>query len=810
MDKVHKECITVMKRVLKAAIWGFSILILLGIGVGGYFWYLWSSNLPYVGEVREYRPPVITRVFSERGEVIGRFWEEKRTVVSLDRIPDHLVQAFVAAEDSRFFDHEGVDFRSIFRAFIKNLTAGRIEQGGSTITQQVTKSLLLKNVEKTYRRKVREAILAVQLDKMFSKDHILFLYLNQIYLGQGAYGVAAAAGTYFNKEVQDLNLAESALLAGLPQSPAKYSPVSHFGRARFRQKYVLKRMAEEGYIDDQAYAKALNTPLEIETSEKNTFEKAPYFTEHVRRYLLKKYGRDLLYRGGLQVHTTLDLHKQTMARAALAKGLAELDKREGYRGPVKHVEGQALVDFQKEAAEKWKADPPTPGRVVQGVVMGVDDKQKTVWVQLGAHMGRLSLQAMNWARKPNHKVPSYAAKVKAPSAVLEKGDVIQVRILKPYDGDSVPPHAEEKGAGADRTRVLWDVALEQTPVVQGAIVCMEPDTGEVKAMVGGQDFDKSQFNRVIQSRRQPGSAFKPIIYAAALDQGMNAADIILDSPFISDRKPGGEAWKPKNYKEKFYGPTLLRTGLVKSRNVITVKILRRIGIDYAIDYARNLGITSELVPDLSLALGSSGVSLMELTRAYSVFGNGGMLVEPIFVQKVVDRSGQVVEEKQPSTQRVISPETAFVMTDLMKAVIQEGTGWRIKALRRPAAGKTGTTNNLRDAWFMGYVPGLATGVWVGYDEPREMGKGETGSRAASPIWLYFMSEVLEGMPVLDFQVPQGVVFAKIDAKSGLLAGSHSQKTVLQSFIKGTEPKKYARKPSAPEAGEFSQFDMDSY
>ena len=799
-----------MKRVLKIAIWGFSILTLLGLGAGAYLWYVWSSNLPYVGAVKEYRPPVITKVFSEQGEVIGRFWEEKREVVSLDQVPDHLVDAFVAAEDSRFFDHEGVDFRSIFRAFLKNLTAGRIQQGGSTITQQVTKSLLLKNVEKTYRRKVREAILSVQLDRMFPKEHILFLYLNQIYLGQGAYGVAAAAETYFNKEIQELNLAESALLAGLPQAPAKYSPVAHFNRARSRQKYVLNRMVEEGYIDDETYEAALNAPLEIKTREKNTFERAPYFTEHVRRYLLEKYGRDLLYRGGLQVYTTLDLKKQKMARAALLKGLAELDKREGYRGPIQHVEGRALIDFQKKAAESLIAEPPGPGEVVQAVVMKVDDNQNTVWVQLGTQMGRLLLERMEWARKPNHKVPYYAAKVKRPSQVLEKGDVIQVRILKPYEGDSVFGHAEEKGTETGPAPVLWEVALEQTPVVQGAIVCMEPDTGAVKAMVGGRDFDKSQFNRVIQSRRQPGSAFKPIIYAAALDQGMNAAQIILDSPFISDRKPGGEAWKPKNYKEKFYGPTLLRTGLVKSRNVITVKILRRIGIDYAIEYARNLGITSELTPDLSLALGSSGVSLMELTRAYSVFANGGMLVEPIFVRKVVDRSGQVVEENQPRVQQVISPETAFVMTDIMNAVIQEGTGWRIKALNRPAAGKTGTTNELRDAWFMGYVPGLTTGVWVGYDEPREMGKGETGSRAASPIWLYFMSEVLEGTPVLDFEVPQGVVFAKIDAKSGLLAGPHSEKTVLQSFKKGTEPKTYAHKPSAPKAGQFSQFDMDSY
>jgi penicillin-binding protein 1A len=418
---------------------------------------------------------------------------------------------------------------------------------------------------------------------------------------------------------------------------------------------------------------------------------------------------------------------------------------------------------------------------------------------------------MKWARRPNHKVPYYAAKVSVPSSVLKRGDVVRVRLLQPLGAQQ--KNVKEKGnedPSKKEAGVQWDVALEQAPTVQGAILCMDPETGAVKAMVGGRSFDKSQFNRAIQSRRQPGSAFKPIIYAAALDRGVSPVEIILDSPYISDRKPGGEAWKPRNYKQKFYGPTLLRTGLIKSRNVITVKLLKRIGVDYAIDYARKLGITSELAPDLSLALGSSGLSLMELTRAYSVFADGGVLVKPVFVTKVLDRDGHVVEENQPQGKQVISPETAFVLTDLMEAVIKEGTGWRIRALKRPAAGKTGTTNDLRDAWFMGYVPGLVTGVWVGYDEPREMGKGETGSRAASPIWLNFMSEALKGTPVLDFQVPKGVVFAKIDAKNGLLAGPHSKKTVFQSFKQGTAPDKHSPEPSAPKAGEFSQFDMDSY
>lgn len=777
----------------------------MGLCAGAYFWYLWSSNLPYIGSVKEYRPPVITEIFSSDGEVIGRLWEEKRIILPLDQMPKQLIQAFVAAEDSRFFEHEGIDIKSIFRAFIKNLTTGKIKQGGSTITQQVTKSLLLKNVERTYRRKVREAILSLQLEKEFSKEYILFLYLNQIYLGQGAYGVEAAARTYFNKQAKDLNLAESALLAGLPQAPARYSPVSHLDRARARQKYVLERMLEEGFITRNEMEAALKTDLHIGAGEENFFERAPYFTEHVRRYLLKKYGKDLLYRGGLKVYTTLNLKMQDLARRALLKGLSDLDKREGYRGPVKHLKADEIADFMRAASKRFKADPPEEGSVVQGLVVKVSDRNKGVRVQIGDEIGLLPLKNMRWARRPNRKVAYYAARIRKPSQALRVGDVILVRILKRYDR----PKTVSGRKGSRAEAFTWELALEQRPQVQGALLCMDPETGEIRAMVGGRDFRKSQFNRAVQARRQPGSAFKPIIYSAALDRGMTPATIIMDTPYISKRNREGEAWKPKNYKEKFYGPTLLRTGLAKSRNVITVKILKKIGIDYVIEYAGNMGIESPLAPDLSLALGSSGLSLMELTRAYAVFANGGRLVKPICVRRILDRNGQVIEENQTQAVRVISSETAFLMTDLLKAVVAEGTGWRIRALKRPAAGKTGTTNDLKDAWFIGYTPDLVTGVWVGYDDAREMGKGETGSRAASPIWLQFMREALKGRPVKDFRAPDGIVFAKIDAKTGLLAGRHSKKTVFQPFREGTEPKKYSPGPSSARLDSFSQFDMDS-
>jgi penicillin-binding protein 1A len=493
---------------------------------------------------------------------------------------------------------------------------------------------------------------------------------------------------------------------------------------------------------------------------------------------------------------------QRAAKEAIEKGLLEMDKREGFRGPVRHLTPDEELVFKKEKIKEFMSSPPEVGSVVQGLVEEVSDERNEVLVRIGEHLTLLPLANMKWARKPDPEVAYYATAVKKPSGVLKQGDVILVRMVREISEPTAATATDE------RPGLIWEVSLEQMPEAQGAIFSMTPGAGEIKAMVGGRDFSVSQFDRATQSRRQPGSAFKPLIYAAALDWGMNPAEVIIDAPYISDQTPDDEAWKPKNYKEKFFGPTLFRTALAKSRNVITVKILRKIGVEYAIDYAKRMGIESPLSPDLSLALGSSGTSLMELTRAYSVFANGGLLVKPIFIKRIVDRSGQVIEENQPEAVEVISKETAYVMTDILKAVVQEGTGWRIKALKRPAAGKTGTTNNLRDAWFIGYTPELVTGAWVGYDDQKTMGKGETGSRAASPLWLYYMSHVLKGTPVVDFPVPDGVVFAKIDVNTGLLAGSYSDKTVLQAFTEGTEPTEYSPKPKSAKSGQFFQFDMD--
>jgi len=785
-----------VKRFIKFTLFVSLFLCLIVASTGAALWYLWSSNLPYIGSLREYNPPIITTIHSDDGEVIGRFWDEKRIVITLDQVPEHLIHAFVAAEDARFFKHEGVDILSIIRAFLKNILARKIEQGGSTITQQVTKSLLLKNPEKTYKRKAREAILSLQIEKNFSKEQILSIYINQIYLGHGAYGVEAAARTYFKKNAKELSLAESALLAGLPQAPSRYSPILHFDRIKNRQRYVLNRMRQEGYITENQEKSALMTDIIINSTEENSFDKTPYFTEYIRKYLEKRYGRDLLYRGGLKVYTTVNLVMQRSAQKALKKGLLELDKREGYRGAIRNLPPDEIELFKKEIVKKLMNDSNEIDSIIEGIIENVNDEKGEVIVSLGDELGLLPLTEMRWARRPNPKVPYYAATVKKPSKILKKGDVVLVRIKDRIQDNSDSPYH-------------YHLSLEQTPKIQGAILGLESRTGKVKAMVGGRDFSESQFNRAIQSRRQPGSAFKPIIYAAALDKGMTPASIIIDAPYVSTMNPDDEAWRPKNYKEKFFGPTLFRNALIKSRNVITVKILKKIGVHHAIQYARRMGIGSDLSPDLSLALGSSGLSLAEITKAYSIFSNDGMLMKPIFINRIEDRNGQIIEENQLSLQESISKETAYVMTDLLKAVIKEGTGWRVKALKRPAAGKTGTTNDLRDAWFIGFTPDLATGVWVGYDDRKPMGKGETGSRAASPIWLYFMSEVLKERPVEDFSAPEGVVFAKIDAEKGLLASPYSKKTVFQAFKEGTEPKRYAPRPRAAKSGQFSQFDMSN-
>jgi penicillin-binding protein 1A len=753
-----------------------------------------SQDLPRISSLKDYRPAIISTVYDEQHRKIAEFFRERRIVVELKDVPPLLVNAFVAAEDSRFYQHQGVDPFSILRAALKNLEAGSIKQGGSTITQQVTRSFLL-TPERSYIRKIKEVILSYRIEKDFSKEEILFLYLNQIYLGHGAYGVQAAAENYFGKSVKDLNLAECAMLAGLPQAPTRYSPFRNPEQARARQVYVLNRMVEEGTISRAQAAEALAVKLDIKPRRNIYAEEVPYYTEHVRRAAEAKYGTDVLYTQGLQIYTAVNIDLQKAAEQEVYKGLQDLDKRQGYRGPLRSVAASQIEATAREQQPEIDRIGLEPGAMVPAVVALVNDAAKSVNVRLGREPGVIALADMDWARKFNPEVAE--GKVRQPSAALKVGDVVLVRVKER------PKAAHEP----------WRVALEQEPLVQGALLCLETGTGRVRAMVGGRDFSENQFNRAIQSRRQPGSSFKPIIYAAALDRKFadprktyTPATVIIDSAVVYEDRI--QTWKPKNYRDTFYGPTLLREALAQSRNVITVKILQDIGVDYAIEYARKLGVGSDLTRTLSLALGSSGVSLLELTRAYSVFANQGQLIEPVFTVKIADRDGVVLEEAAPAGRQVIDRDTAYIMTSLLESVVQQGTAQRIKALGRPSAGKTGTTNDMYDAWYIGYTPDLVAGVWVGFDAEGMLGKSETGAAAAAPIWLGFMKRALTGVPIRSFEPPDGVVFAKIDADTGLLPIPESRKTIFECFKEGTVPLEYSKRPGeVKEAADLFKKDL---
>jgi penicillin-binding protein 1A len=768
--------------------WLFLLSVLTGLlscaGIVGLYYYL-TQDLPKINSLKDYRPATVTSVFSDDGRKIGEFYKQRRIVIPLSKMPDNLIKAFIAAEDSRFREHPGIDLVSIVRAFIKNFKAGTIVQGGSTITQQVTKSFLL-TPERTYERKFKEAILAYRIERKFTKDEILYLYLNQIYLGHGAYGVESASENYFGKHVQDLNLAECSMLAGLPQAPSKYSPFRFPKRAKQRQIYVLNRMKEDGFITNLEVTDAINLKLDIK-SRKNWFiERVPCYTEHVRRYVQKHYGEDALYTQGLQIHTAVNIELQKFGRNAVNKGLTDLDKRTGYRGPLKNIPALQVDSFCADISQEIGNQLLEKGKIYQGVVRNIDDENGITSVRVGDMTGIIKLETMTWARKPDHEIAYYEVKIKKPSQVFQSGDIIEVKLVNDIVEDNE-----------------IEFYLYQEPVAQSALLSIEAETGHVKVMIGGRDYRDSQFNRAYQSRRQPGSAFKPVIYAAALDKGYTAASVIIDSPVVYKDTDRGFIWKPQNYKEEFFGPTLFRKALVKSRNIVTIKILQGIGIGYIIDYSRKLGITSNISKDLSIALGSSGLSLLEIVNVYSVFSNLGYLIEPVFITKIYDRDGNLLETSKLIRKKVIDMSTAYIMTNILESVVKSGTGWRIKALKRPVAGKTGTTNNLFDAWFLGYTPRYTTGVWVGLDQEAPLGKSETGSRAASPIWLDFMQNALEGKPARTFNVPEGIVFAKIDAKTGLLPIKESEKTIFECFKEGTIPTEHTPKPdTATDSGEL--------
>ena len=774
--------------------------------------------------MKEYNPSLTTRVYANDGRMIGEFFIERRVVVPLSAMPEHLIQAFLSAEDAKFFSHEGLDYSSIFRAFYKNLKARRITQGASTITQQVAKNFFLSS-ERKFSRKIREAVMAYRIEKHFTKDEILHLYLNHIYFGNGSYGVQAASKTYFGKDVSEVTVAEAALLAGLPKAPSRYSPYANLEGALKRQGFVVSRMLEEGYITKEEALFAKEEPIILMPKKPGNLWVGPYFTEHVRRRIEEEYGQNVLYRGGLEIYTTLDIRLQQLANDAVRHGLISHDKRQGYRGPKATLIGEESIwAFIEENSKVLKKVPARKGEVYSGVITDISPGRSPLTVDIGGITGRIRSRDIKWTELYNPTGYHDQAQKIPLLSNFHVGDIIDVTATR------LP--AAEGGEGRFN--------LYQEPIAQASFLAMDPATGHVLAMVGGYDFSKSEYNRAIQAHRQPGSAFKPFIYTAAIDKGYTTATIVIDSPLIFEEEveetelteedlqlksveeeegapadgeeeppePLIQKWKPRNFGEKFHGPTTIRQALTKSRNVVTIKVLRDIGVSRAVNYAQKMGIKSPLARDLSLALGSSSVTLLELTNAYATLANLGRRPEPVFITRTTDKDGNVIGEKGPKSEEVISPATAYIMTSLLKGVVDSGTGWRARALKRPSAGKTGTTNNLNDAWYLGFTPDLVAGAWIGYDEERPLGNHETGSRAAAPIWVRFMKGAIKGTPARNFPIPEGVEFAKIDPASGLLATSDTAEPLFEVFKVGTKPRAMSPPKIPRSQGDFLMLDAE--
>ncbi len=766
-----------------------ALLLVGGLATTGWLIYL-SWDLPEVEVIREYQPSLVTRVYADDGQLIGQFYIERRIFAPLESIPLHLRNAFIAVEDARFYQHHGFNLYRIAAAFFTNLIHLEIRQGASTITQQLARSLFL-TPERTIQRKLREILLALKIERLFTKDQILEMYLNQIYFGHGAYGVQAAAKTYFNKDVGALALPEAAFLASLPKAPTGYSPYNNPEKVKQRQGLVLRRMVEEGYLTEEEYLKAYAEDLFFEKLGEQE-DIAPYFIETLRQSLFARYGETALYRGGLEVHTTLNVAMQQAANRAVRTGLAELDKRQGYREPIGRVETVDKTADQTPGAEAAGAVRPElkAGDRVEGTIVQVFSDRAVVTA--GGVQGVLPLAEMLWARKrvaPDQ--PSGYVIIERPTAkdIVKVGDIVllNVRKVDPNGGGTV-------------------FSLEQDPIVEGALLSIDPRTGTIKAMVGGYDFRRSEFNRATQARRQPGSAFKPIIYATAIEKGMMPSTLLVDAPIIYTDTALQKVWKPTNYEEKFYGMITMREALTNSRNVATIRLLERVGIGNVVDFAHRLGIQSPLTPDLSLALGSSSLTLMELTTTFGVFSNQGIRAEPYMIQSVRDSSGQVLESHEPRTTPVIPRSTAYLITNLLEDVVQRGTGQRARALGRPVAGKTGTTNDFTDAWFVGFTPNLVTGVWVGFDDQRSLGDREAGASVALPIWVTYMREALKGVPAAPFPIPSEIVYAPVDPKTGNLAPD-GQNSNVEVFVRGTVPTEQSR--PAPDPVDFFNLDRQS-
>ncbi len=739
-------------------------------GVVGLFYWA-ARDLPAMDRIADFRPPQATVVLARDGSPLGSLFHEKRFMVPLDLMSPYITKAFLAAEDDSFYQHAGVDPVAIMRAALVNFQTGRNKQGGSTITQQVIKQLLL-TPEKSYKRKIKEAILAYRLEKELTKDEILSIYLNQIFLGQKAYGVEAAARTYFGKHATDITLAESALLAGMPQAPSRYNPFRHPKSAKARQLYVLGRLRELKWITEEEYTQAVDEPLVYWTMPETQMGAAGWYMEEVRRLLIEffseenmaiigiksdKFGADYVYEAGLKVTTAMDPIHQEAAAKGLRKALEELARRQGWRGPIQNI----LPEQHKSFVEKSTFSPYDliGGNWVRGLVTAVTKNEAAVALGRG-YTGTVSVKTMSWARPVN---PLYmnGFSIKDAQKVLKVGDVVWLS-----QPESVAKEVKEKGkvvlmeATYDPVIVNTEnpipLALQQMPVAQGAIASIEPVSGDVVALVGGYEFGSSHFNRAVQSARQPGSSFKPIVYSAAIDNGFSAATLLPDEPFTYVDPVTGTAWSPANYDHEFKGPIPLAQALAQSRNVPMVRVTEYMGVDKVIDRAHALGLTPAFPRYLTVSLGVVEVSPLNLTQAFTAFANQGWACRPRIITSIKDVNGVELYAQPPEHWQAISPENAYIMSSMLKKVVTSGTATRAKVLNKPMAGKTGTTNNEHDAWFIGFTPHLVTGVYVGYDQLQPLGRKETGGKTALPAFVEYRKNVEYMYPDDDFVIPPGV------------------------------------------------------
>lgn len=776
------------KTVLKGLF--LSLVLLVALALGGFFgaYLAIRENLPDVGELEQIKPKIISSVYSDNGQLAREFAAERRIQVPYEKIPEVLKRAIIATEDPRFFAHKGIDYRGILRAlkedFLRIILGKSRLHGGSTITQQLARSLFL-YPQQTLRRKLKEIFVAMEIERRYTKERILELYCNQFYLGHGTWGVEAAAQLYFGKSVTDLTLPEAALIAGIFRGPAIYSPYNNVKVTLNRRNHVLNRMVEEGFIARQQAEELKKLPLGVLPLRRQTTEAGAYFYEEVRKYVEKKYGDEVLYRGGLKIYTTLNLDYQKYAEEALNRGLRVQDKKNGWRQDKRNLLAEGKTELDKIWLESWDSQEPVPGKTEEAIVLEVSRAEARV--RLKTYTGLMTNKGIEWT------------KARYLTDLIKPGDVILVEVQSVNEA--------EKTAR---------VSLDQEPAVEGAFLALDVATGQIKAMVGGYYFRRSQFNRATQALRQTGSAIKPIFYTAALEKGFTPASIIVDEPTNFVDKWTGEPWSPRNYDGEYHGAVTLRTGLEESRNVVTAKLLDYLSPQVGVEYCRKFGITSTIYPYLSLALGSFEITPQELVSAFSVFPNRGLRARPYFIIRIEDKDGNILEENVPQTEEVISPQVAYMMTYLLQGVVQRGTAASAASLNWPLGGKTGTTNKFTDAWFIGFSPSLCAGVWVGYDTKTTLGNRQSGAVVALPIWRDFFARVIEdrkkefaasqpaeevaiepstvtnqeAILIEDFEVPSNLVFVTIDRKTGLLASPNCRYPFQEVFLPGTEPSRY--------------------